>query len=175
MELETYILETSHDMDLGKAQQAYDNYPEAQEAYKQKLREHNLLGQELKSVKTDAITTRQMEKIDSLYEEAKRLQQHFFDIKAVLAHKTEALVLESKGLEADLAYHARNFEDEDLNWAQTLLGQALEMKAGDEMTVAVEKAFQARECLERLLAQAKNGWLQKHQQKMDELGADEEL
>ena len=175
MELETYVLETSNEMDLGAAQQAYDNYPEAEEAYKQKLREYNLLIQELKSAKTDAITTRQMEKIDSLYEEAKRLQQQFLEIKAVLARKTEALVLESKGLEADLAYHARNFEDEDLNWARTLLSQALEMKAGDELTVALGKAFQAKECLEQLLVQAKNGWLQKHRQNMDKLSADEEL
>ena len=175
MELETYVLETSNEMDLDKAQQAYDNYPAAQEAYKQKLGEYNELVQEFKLAKTDEITTRQMEKVDSLYEEAKRLQQQFFDIKAVLARKTEALVLESKGLEADLAYHARNFEDDGLNWAQTLLGQALEMKAGDELTVALEKAFQARECLSQLLGQVKNGWLQKHQQNMDELSADKKL
>lgn len=176
MELETVVLEDTEEMDLGDAQQAYNAYPQAKENFRNKREEYTTSVVDLKSKDSAAITRQEMEKADNVYEEVKQLQQECLDMKSILSCKLESLILESKELEGDLGYHSRHLTGtEDIEYGRTLLQEALELRNSGETTDAVEKAYQARECLSHLLAQAKSAWIQRHQEKADSLSIDQDV
>lgn len=176
MELETVVLESTEELDLGDAQQAYNDYPQAKGDFRGKRAEYASLVADLKSKHSAAITKQEIEKADTIYEEVKRLQQECLDMKSILSRKLESFILESKELEGDLGYHSRHLTDaEDVECGRALLQEALELRNSGETTDSVEKAYQARECLSHLLAQAKSAWIQRHQEKADSLSIDQDV
>ena len=176
MELETVVLESTEEINLGNAQEAYNDYPQAKEDFRGKRAEYASLVADLKSKHSVAITKQEIEKADNVYEEVKRLQQECLDMKSILSRKLESLILESKELEGDLGYHSRHLTDtEDIECGRALLQEAMELRDRGETTEAVKKAYQARECLSRLLAQAKSAWIQRHQEKADSLSLDQDV
>ena len=176
MELETFVLENTEEINLGNAQEAYNNYPPAKEDFRGKRAEYASFVANLKSRHSAAITKQEIEKADTMYEEVKQLQQECLDMKSILSAKLESLILESKKLEGDLGYHSRHLTDaEDIECGRVLLREALELRDSGETTDAIEKAYQARECLSRLLAQAKNAWMQRHQENADSLSIDQDV
>ena len=176
MELETVVLENTEEINLGDAQEAYNDYQPAKEDFRGKRAEYASFVADLKSRHSAAITKQEIEKADNVYEEVKRLQQECFDLKSILSRKLESLILESKELEGDLGYHSRHLTDtEDIEYGRTLLQEALELRNSGETTDAVKKAYQAKECLSRLLVQAKNAWMQRHQENADSLSIDQDV
>ena len=176
MELETVVLENTEEINLGNAQEAYNDYPQAKENFRGKRAEYASLVADLKSRHSAAITRQEIEKADNVYEEVKQLQQECLDMKSILSRKLESLILESKELEGDLGYHSRHLTDtEDIEWGRALLQEALELRNSGETTDAVKKAYQARECLSHLLVQAKSAWIQRHQEKADSLSIDQDV
>lgn len=176
MELETVILENTEEINLGNAQEAYNDYPPAKKNFQSKRAEYASLVADLKSRQSAAITKQEIEKADNVYEEVKQLQQECLDMKSILSRKLESLILESKELEGDLGYHSRHLTDtEDIECGRALLQEALELKDSGETTDAVEKAYQARECLSRLLAQAKSAWIRNHEEKIENLNIDQNV
>ena len=176
MELETVVLENTEEINLGNAQEAYNDYPQAKEDFRGKRAEYVALVADLKSRQFAAITKQEIEKADNVYEEVKQLQQECLDLKLILSRKLETLILESKELEGYLGYHSRHLTDtEDIEYGRALLQEALELRDRGETTEAVKKAYQARECLSHLLAQAKSAWIQRHQEKADSLSIDQDV
>ena len=175
MELETVILESNEDMDLGETQQAYNSYPKAKETFQARCAEYRSFVDELKSKNPATIDKQEIEKADTLYEEAKCLQEKCLDMKAILSRKLEALILESKDLEGDLGYHGRDFKDDKrIESGRSVLKESLELRDRGELTDAVEKAYRARECLAEVLVQVKNVWINKHREKADSLSIEHE-
>ena len=84
MELETVVLEDTEVMDLGDAQQAYDAYPQAKESFLARRAEYSALVADLKLKDHVAISKKEIEKADNVYEELKRLQQECLDMKSIL-------------------------------------------------------------------------------------------
>lgn len=176
MELETVVLEGTEEMNLSDAQQAYNDYPQAKEDFRGKRAEYASLVADLKSRHSAAITKQEIEKADNVYEDVKQLQQECLDMKSILSRKLESLILESKELEGDLGYHSRHLTDtEDIEYGRALLQEALELRNNGETTDAVKKAYQARECLSHLLAQAKSAWIRKHEEKIEGLSIDQNV
>jgi len=175
MELETVVLENTEEINLGNAQEAYNDYPPAKKNFQSKRAEYASLVADLKSRQSAAITKQEIEKADNVYEEVKLLQQECLDLKSILSHKLESLILESKELEVNLGYHSRLTDAEDIECGRVLLQETLELRDGGETTDAVEKAYQAKECLSRLLVQAKSAWIRKHEEKIDSLSIDQNV
>lgn len=176
MELETVVLENTAEINLDNAQEAYNDYPQAKENFRGKRAEYAALVADLKSRHYAAITKQEIEKADNVYEEVKQLQQECLDMKSILSRKLETLILESKELEGDLGYHSKHLTDaEDIECGRELLQEAIELRDGGETTDAVEKAYQARECLSRLLAQAKSAWIRKHEKKIESLSINQNV
>ncbi|MCD6306452.1 MAG: hypothetical protein J7M32_09210 [Deltaproteobacteria bacterium] len=170
MELDTFIVE--EDMDLGEAQDAYENYHRTAERLREKLADYRALVENLSAKGCTAVTRQQKEKGDNLYEELKDLQQERGRMRAALSQKTDELVVESKGLEVDLAYHSRDLHsEEEIQLAQTLLSEAMRLKE-DRPVSAVEKACRARDMLSGLLVHAVNEWIGRHKENLDGLMAD---
>ena len=166
MELETFILEDNDRIDLGEAQEAYDNYPTTEETFQGKREEYMAYVEELKSENPARITRQEEEIADALYEETNRTRQECLDMKAVLSRKLEELILEIKEIEAALRYHVKGSEDEGIQLAQSLFKEVLELRDNDGLTNAIERAYQARESLTGLLVQARDVWLRRHGDKV---------
>lgn len=175
MELETVVLENTEEINLGNAQEAYNDYPPAKKNFQSKRAEYVALVEDLKSRHSAAITKQEIEKADTIYEEVERLQQECLNMKSILSRKLEALILESKELEGDLGYHSRLTDAEDIECGRVLLQEALELRDGGETTDAVEKAYQAKECLSHLFAQAKSAWIRNHEVKIESLSIDQNV
>jgi len=166
MELETFILEDNECIDLGEAQEAYDNYPRTEETFQGKREEYLAYVEELKSKNPASITRQEEERADTLYEETNRIRQDCLDRKAVLSRKLEELILEIKEIEADLHYHVKSFDDEGIQLAQSLFKEVLELRDNNGLINAIERAYQARESLTGLLVQARDVWLRRHDEKV---------
>ena len=176
MEFETFVLENTEEINLGNAQEAYNDYPQAKKNFRGKRAEYAALVEDLKSRHSAAITKQEIEKADNVYEEVKQLQQECLDMKSILSSKLESLILESKELEGDLGYHSRHLTDtDDIECGRALLQEALELRDSGETTDAVEKAYQAKECLSGLLAQAKSAWIRNHEEKIESLNIDQNV
>jgi len=173
MELETVVLESNKEMDFGDAQLAYNSYPNAEKAFYEKRDEYIALIEELKPKDPNDIATKEIERTDILYENAKKLQQECMNTKVILSCKFEELILRSKELEGDITYHAINFnEEEGMERARTLIKEAIVLKDHGDVIEAVETAYQARECMEAILGNAKNEWVESHIEKVDNLSLD---
>ncbi len=169
MELETVILETNdtQEMDLGEAQQAYSDYPQIREILQGKLAEWKTLVNSLKSKGPDSITKPEINKAEGLAEGTEKLQQECLDMRAMLCRKLEDLILEGKELEGGVSYLAKHCSEEDIEWGNSLLKDALQLKDSGTLIEAVEKAYQAREAFTQLLAEAKGKWVQGHQERVN--------
>lgn len=173
MELETFVLENTEEMDLGEAQKAYNDYPQARQTLQGKRDQYKSLVAGLKSRNPGTITKPEMQQVDALAREADLIQTQCFEMKTALSRKLDQMLLEAKEVEGDLAYHARDFNDEEgVEWGCSLLKEALELRENNELIGAIERAYQAREFLTQLLTRAKNVWIQKHQEKVDSLVSD---
>ena len=173
MELETIVLEESALMDRGEAQEAYNSYLQVRDDFRIRRDDYKALIAEFKSRDPFSIANDEIEKADALYEDVKRIQRECLDMKAVLSRKLEDLVLAGKGLESDLAYHAREFGDvEGMEWGRSLLKETLELRDKNEITDALEKAYQARQYFAALLAKTRQVWMQKHQENVDSLSVE---
>lgn len=176
MELETFVLENTKEMDLGEAQKAYNDYPQAGQTFQGRRDQYKVLVAELKSRDPGSITSQEMQRIDALAKEVELIQKECQEMKTILSRKLEQVLLDAKELEGDFAYHARDFDDEEgVEWGRSLVKEALELREGNELLHAVEKAYQARECLAQLVTRAKNVWIEKHQEKADSLVIDQEV
>ncbi|MDP2646309.1 MAG: hypothetical protein Q8P24_15330 [Desulfobacterales bacterium] len=174
MELETYILENENEMDLGEAQEVYENYPDAKAEFQTKLTELKTFLAELKFKNPLHITQQEKDKADALYDAANQMRQYCLDMKAILSRKVDDLILEGKELESDLAYHGSEFADHtDLEAGKSLLRETLELRKNDQILDAVERGYQAYQCLKGLLAQARELWLKKRQENADTLSVDQ--
>ncbi len=176
MEYETVIIETTDiEMDLGEAQEAYDTYPQTSEAFMATRNEWKKLTEQIMSKDHTTITQREIEKSDALYETLQRLRQEFLDRKTIVYRKLDDLIIEGKELQANLAYYTKDINTDDgIEWAQSLLQEAVADRDNDNPIETIQKAYRARECLETLLGKAKAIWMKKHQEKVDSLRIDEE-
>ena len=176
MEYETVIIETTDiEMNLGEAQEAYDTYPQTSEAFMATRNEWKKLTERIMSKDHTTITQREIEKSDTLYETAQRLRQECMDMKAILYRKLDDLIIEGKELQANLAYYAKDINTADgIEWAQSLLQEAVEQRGNENPMEAIQKAYEVRECMKNLLGKAKDVWMKKHQEKVDSLSIDQE-
>jgi len=173
MEFETVALENSEvqGMNLGNGQLIYDDYLRVKEAFQAKLATYQALVAELKSRKSASITTQEMRRVDALAEEIGLTEKQCREKKDALLRILESLLLESRGMERDVAYHAKEFRDEDkIEWVHSLVEESLRLRNDDELARAIEKAYQAKEFLATLLSNANSGWIQQHQKKAETWG-----
>ena len=176
MAMETYILEDTRQMDLGDTRKAFDDYPGVKDALLQKRDEYRSLVNRLKSNPPSRITREEEKRADDLYDKVKGLKQTWLDLHASLSDKFEALLLESKKNAAELTNCSNKLVDEDdAAWGKSLLVEALALKDSNELVDAVQKVYQAGECMRGLLARAKGVWLKKHQANIEAFSVSELL
>ena len=172
MELGTFIIEDTEQMDLGETREAFDSYPKAKEELQAKRDTYCAFVNQLKSKKPSRITREEEKKADDLYDEIRNVEQRWLDLRASLFSKLEDLILEGKENEAALANRPKQFvEEDDVVWGKSLLAEALELRDSNDLFDALQKAYQAGECLRGLLDRAKGLWLKKHQANVDTFSA----
>lgn len=176
MEIETIIIETvDSDMELGEAQDAYDGYPGAVQAFREAREEWKDFTERIMSKEHVTITQQEIEESDSMYETAQRLRAQFLDMKAILHKKVDDLIIEGQTLEGDLAHYAENpAGDDGIDWAHSFLQDAVAYRDSANLLEAIQKAYRARECLKAVLETAQDAWRRRHQEKVDSLSLDGE-
>ncbi len=176
MELGTFIIEDTRQLDLGDAQEALDSYDKAKEELQVKRDEYFSIVNQLKCKKPSRITREEEKKADDLYDEVGTIEQRWIDLRASLSRKLEDLTLEGKEIASDLSNRPKEFvEESDMAWGKSLLAEALDLRDSNALVDAVQKAYQAGEWLCWLRDRAKGLWLKKHQENAESISAPELL
>jgi hypothetical protein len=175
MELETVVLEAYDDMDLGEAGKAYRDYPQSSQRYEEQKTAYKALVVKLASKDPLSITREEKQEADALSEEILILRKECAKLADILSGKLEELVLIAKERERDLAYHEWDLKDEEsIRWGRSLLEEVQGLRQVGNLMEAVSRAYRARVCLEGLLERAKQAWIKRHQEQLEELGSEEE-
>lgn len=170
MEFETVSLESSEvqGVNSGDGKPCYDDYLMAKEIFQEKLCLYQAFVAELKSKQPRSITSQEMKRTDALAEEIQISQKRCLEMKTNILRRLECMILQSKEMERDLAYHARQFKDEGKNErVGLLLKEAMQLRNNGEVIAAIEKVFQAKELLATMLEKANSDWVQQHQKKVE--------
>jgi len=170
MEFETVALESNpvQETNLGNGQQIYKDFLQAKEIFQGKLAIYQAFLAQLKCKGPALISAQEMKKADNLAEEVELAEKQLLERKANLHHTIQGLVMEIKGMEAELAYHSSQFnEGGKFDWARSLLDESLELENNGELIVAIEKACQAKGLLRVLLEKVNSEWIQRHQDKAE--------
>ncbi|MBN2373967.1 hypothetical protein JXL19_09300 [bacterium] len=173
---ETYVLEDNdvQVIDLGDAHQAYLDYPQIRQAFQNSVAAWKTHIDALKAKNPVSITNQEMDRADALAEEAENLKLKCLNTKEVLCHKLEGLILECKEFEGGICYLTDYCNAQDVEQATSWLQEAQDLKDGGALIEAIEKAYQSRESLAQLLAEAKNRWILKHQKRLTNAEIDSE-
>ena len=166
--IETVIMDDTLVMDLGNAQAAYDGHAELVAARKTAAENYKASVEQLQNKDLIAISPKDKEQINSLYKDFEKAAQDLKNSEIVLDRKFEELAMKAKELTGDLAHlQSENPDnDNDLDWAKECLNQSFTLREHN-ITGAIEKAYQAHDCMLRLKTEQNNIWLGNHVQRVE--------
>lgn len=166
--IETIIIDDTLVMDLGSAQATYESHSKLAETLKNAAKNYKSSVEELQVKDLVAITPKEKEKVNSLYEDYENAVKDYQSSEAVLGRKFEELAMKAKELTGDLAHlqGENKSNDNDLAWANECLAQGLILRERN-IPEAIEKAYHAHDCLLRLKTEQNNDWLGIHVQRVE--------
>jgi hypothetical protein len=166
--IETVIMDDILVLDLGNVQAAYDGHAELAATRKTAAENYKASVEQLQDKDLAAISPKDKEQVNSLYEIFEKAAQDLQDGEAVLDRKFEELAMKAKELTGDLAHlqSENTGNDNDLDWAKEILAQGFTLRE-QNITEAIEKAYQAHDCMLRLKTEQNNTWLGKHVQRVE--------
>ena len=162
--METYVIEDRH---LGNAQEAYDQHSQIEKLFHEKREIYRETFNNVSSKKMNEIIVDDMRKLDKMAKQVLMVQKKFRENRFLLLKHIDALVQQFRQQERDYTIYIK--QDNDLpsaRNAKTLFEESLILRDHNNLTKALEKAHQANECFQALIADIKNKWIHKHQSRL---------
>ncbi|KPA15872.1 hypothetical protein MHK_003918 [Candidatus Magnetomorum sp. HK-1] len=173
MTIETYVLE---EQNFGEAQAAYTEYAQIEKLFKERREVYRESFNAISSKQIECILIDEMHKLDKLAKQVLLTQKRYLKNRSILIEKIDSLVLSIKQQEMEFkVYKKKDSDTSALRHAKKLFEESLIMRDHNDLTKALEKAYMANECLQALISDIKNKWINKHQSKLGGLFEDMDI
>jgi len=171
MQTETFILE---EINLGDAQQAYENYFQIEKNFQDKLNEYKRSVLELETKAVSSIRIDEMRHTDKIFQEIEDILKSYTATQGIVNQKLDSLLNECNQKRGDLDYHMQNSGElgQETEQALKLYKEALKLKEDKKIILAIDKAYAANQSFNTLLSKINSQWINQHLLKLKSLTMD---
>jgi hypothetical protein len=170
MELETFVLENSQEVDFGQLQDVIEEYRGQKSHFQEIFAVYKKYIADLKFKSPALITTEEESESDKLLGEVSVTDSKLKKLQHDIISATQTIMEECGEMEKNLKRFTDFLNPEDISYGRTLFKEAVNfLNAEYDLIEGIAMAKEVKENLENLLSQAKCAWMVWHQDKIAKL------